>query len=224
MNPINKVAKQIGQEVGEQLGKKAAPIVEKAASAAKKPLKWGFKGRKETDIQDLDYDSLERSINFGTLSKKNERIIANEYDKLLKGSKKNEVIKKYLDDTAPVRIPGNYFPVPMDQSLARLNSNMYKVIKLKTINDYFRGLELRDVPRELTGKLLGSKYNRPYFDLFVPPSEKPKHTQKVIDTWRKKWLSYYNDLTPVQKETFDALESGWEGTMSELLEAVKRLA
>lgn len=53
MSIIGKIAKEIGEEVAEGLTKKAAP---KVMPAVKKPLKWGFKGRKETDISELDSD------------------------------------------------------------------------------------------------------------------------------------------------------------------------
>lgn len=200
---LGNIGKEIGKEVAEGLAKKATP---KVVPAAKKPLKWGFKGRKETDIQDLDYQHIEDELKFNpnlkkkTLKQYQDDLDLN-WDSLVQGATKNKKLKELVDK--------------------QLTSGD----TLEIANYYFRDLEKNyGVPRELTGRILVSKFNRPYFDLFVPPSEKANYTKKTTNTWKKNWLSYYNDLTPVQKETFDALESGWEGTMSELLEAVKRLA
>lgn len=197
---LGNIGKEIGKEVAEGLAKKAAP---KVVPAAKKPLEWGFKGRKKTDIEDLDYESLIEETYRGPASALDDiekqsirdvqKQLTRNMKKLERGAKKNKYIANEIDSVG-------------EQAL-------------DYVNEWLRIFEDIGVPRELTGKMLGSRFNRVDYGGLTN-----KITEDTIDTWKKNWLSYYNDLTPAQKETFDALQSGWEGTMSDLLEAVKRLA
>jgi hypothetical protein len=206
MNPIGKIAKEIGEEVAEKI--------------TKQPLKWGFKGRKPTDIKDLDYEDLEYKIGMGYRDIKNQRIINNEYNKLIKGSEKNKTLKNYVD----------YEDHPAYRSRA-----MKKAWKLGAINDRFKDLENIGVPRELTGKVLRNnrmmhefdkiddinpKYFSPDFEYYSTAKTEYK---KYLNKWKKSLLRYYNELDDKQKETFDALSDEWEGSIDELIDAAKLL-
>lgn len=203
MNPIGKIAKEIGEEVAEKI--------------TKQPLKWGFKGRKPTDIKDLDYADLEKRITMGYRDMKNQRIINNEYNKLLKGSEKNKRIKRVIDYD------------PDTQIYNKLNN-------LDIINSDFKVLEDIGVPRELTGKVLQNRRMMHEFDklndldpkYYYPSSENYSYTakkeyKKNLNKWKKSLLRYYNELDDKQKETFDALSDEWEGSIDELIDAAKLL-
>lgn len=203
MNPIGKIAKEIGEEVAEKI--------------TKEPLKWGFKGRKPTDIKDLNYEDLEAKIAMGYRDIKNQRIINNEYNKVIKGSEKNKTLKKYVD---------------YDNNS---DSAVKKAWKLGAINNRFKDLENIGVPRELTGKVLGSRRMTHEFDklddinprYFYPDFEyystARKEYKKYLNKWKKSLLRYYNELDDKQKETFDALSDEWEGSTDELIDVVKSL-
>ena len=189
MNPIGKIAKEIGEEVAEKI--------------TKEPLKWGFKGRKPTDIKDLDYYDLENRINMGYRDVKNQRIINNEYNKLLKGSEKNKKLKEYVD------------------------YNVDKTRKLGAANFDFKYLERLGVPRELTGKVSQNKLMLKELNKLDVDGDSYndilKEYNKKKNKWKKSLLRYYNELDDKQKETFDALSDEWEGSTDELIDVVKSL-
>ena len=151
---------------------------------------------------------------------KNQRIINNEYNKLIKGSEKNKTLKNYVD----------YEDHPAYRSRA-----MKKAWKLGAINDRFKDLENIGVPRELTGKVLRNnrmmhefdkiddinpKYFSPDFEYYSTAKTEYK---KYLNKWKKSLLRYYNELDDKQKETFDALSDEWEGSIDELIDAAKLL-
>ncbi len=205
-NPIRPIAKKIGEEVVEGLAGKVAPKVTPAAKPTKK-LEWGFKGRKDTDIEDIDYLDVLDEISFKTHGSSRraadaEEILERNWDLINRGATKNKQIKKYVVDT-PMRSASGY----KHDILSALN----------WVNDDFRSLERLDVPRELTGKIIYSKFD-------FPRSQNPKRYEpnaSEIKNWKKNWLSYYNDLNASQKELFDVLSENWEGTFEDLLQAVK---
>jgi hypothetical protein len=173
MSIIGKIGREIGQEVAEGLAKKAAPVV---MPAVKKPLKWGFKGRKPTDIEDLDYDDDNK-----------QKIIKENWKKLEIGAKKN----KYIDEKIK-------------------NKKYDDTFTLRGVNSQFSHLENLGVPRELTGKILDSKFQVMRGNI-------------SLANFKKGWLRYYNELDDKQKETFDILSNEWDGTIDELVDAAKLL-
>jgi hypothetical protein len=198
MSIIGKIGREIGEEVAEGLSKKAAP---KVMPAVKKPLEWGFKGRKPTDIEDLSYIDLEENLinkrpdffsdKFKNKKEKKEHdqlqdILDLNWDILSKGAKKNKFIKELIDNQ-----------LSYGDSLSMANNK-------------FNYLQNLGVPRELTGKIIGSQFQ-------------PFRGNFSIDNFKKGWLRYYNELTKSQKETFDILSDEWNGTMDELIDAVKLL-
>ncbi len=217
MNPIGKIAKEIGEEVAEKI--------------TKEPLKWGFKGRKPTDIKDLDYVDLENRINMGYRDMKNQRIINNEYNKLIKGSEKNKRLKKYVDNDMYQYY--NLFE-PYKQ-IKQINSVKNKIIKLDAANTQFKLLENIGVPRELTGKVSQNKLMLKELNklddidpgnLLLSDDAYPdilKEYNKKKNKWKKSLLRYNNELDDKQKETFDALSDEWEGSIDELIDVAKSL-
>ena len=195
MSIIGKIAKEIGEEVAEGLTKKAAP---KVMPAVKKPLEWGFKGRKKTDIDDLDYSELASRTNDPQIFNRNRK-------KLKKGAEKNKYIKEFLED--PVYRNKKGLDWPTD---------------LTSMTNEFKALERRGVPRELTGKMLGNKLGLNYEFRYL---HKPRSItyNKFLADWRQGWLRYHNELDDTQKETFDILSNEWDGTPNELVDAAKLL-
>jgi hypothetical protein len=194
MSIIGKIGREIGQEVAEGLVKKAAP---KVMPAVKKPLEWGFKGRKPTDIEDFNYRQDWDPGNLPILSQKEYySIIDTNMNKLKRGAKKNKYISDIIND----------------------KKNFYTDAEnLADVNREFKYLENFDVPRELTGKMLGNNLGINYFN-----KEKVGFLQDIRD-WKRGWLRYHNELTKSQKETFDSLSDEWNGTIDELVDAAKLL-
>ena len=200
MSIIGKIAKEIGEEVAEGLTKKAAP---KVMPAVKKPLEWGFKGRKKTDIDDLDYSELASRTNDPQIFDRNRK-------KLKKGAEKNKYIKEFLE--GPVYRNKKGLDWPTD---------------LTSMTNEFKALEKAGVPRELTGKMLGNKLGLNYNERWINkettwPRSIPMYNEVLTD-WRKGWLRYHNELDDTQKETFDILSNEWDGTVNELVDVAKSL-
>lgn len=204
---LGPIAREIGEEVAEQIGKKVAP---KVASAVKKPLKWGFEGRKKTDIKPYAYDMKGKIATF--MDDKNyDRFINEQYKKLERGATKNKTIKKIID-------------LPFS-----------KREKLSFVNRDFSMLEKIGVPRELTGKMIGNDLGlERYLSASVPielgPGKNFSYREKTFEeimaaenAWKSGWLRYYNELNKAQQETFDVLSDGWQGSVNELVDTVKRL-
>lgn len=216
MSIIGKIAKEIGEEVAEGLTKKAAP---KVMPAVKKPLEWGFKGRKPTDIEDLDYLDLEDQLmrkrpdplfDSKVKSKKEMKELEQmqddvdlNWDSLSEGSKKNKAIKEIIDD--------------------QLSSGD----SLYFANQQFRFLEDLGVPRELTGKIFGNNLGQNYLYRLrqkgTPTSKSEIQRKQMTEDWKRGWLRYYNELTKSQKETFDSLSNEWYGSPNELVDVAKSL-
>jgi hypothetical protein len=190
MNPIGKIAKEIGEEVAEKI--------------TKQPLKWGFKGRKPTDIKDLDYREIAKRRDMGYRFTKNDRLIKDEYDKLLKANKKekNNIIKDILE-FSNTRQDG---PLPNYDLLEMANSR-------------FKSYEELGIPRELTGKSVLQKLFSKNSNLVYNKNGKLSVNKKD----KKTILRYLNDLDNKEKETFDILIDEWEGEPSELIDVVKSL-
>lgn len=170
-----------------------APVKDKSEN--KKPLEWGFKGRKKTDIEDLLYFNFQLG-DFFTDSDYKEKIKEN-MKKLDKGAKKN----KYLDKRA------NDFFYP-------------EYSRLGQINEEFKTLEGEGVPRELTGKMIGNKLGK---QLLLKKQVNNSITPDFYRDWKTGWLRYYNELNKSQKETFDSLSDEWYGTVNELVDTSKSL-
>ena len=195
MSIIGKIAKEIGEEVAEGMTKKAAP---KVMPAVKKPLEWGFKGRKPTDIVDFNYRKDWDPGNLPIISQKEHDLIIDiNMKKLKKGAEKNKYIKELIDD----------------------NKKYADEKALFEANKEFQYLETWNVPRELTGKMIGNKLGLNYSTGLWGQQDEAK---KFAD-WRKGWLRYHNELTKSQKETFDSLSDEWYGSPNELVDAAKLL-
>jgi hypothetical protein len=192
MSIIGKIGREIGQEVAEGLAKKAAP---KVMPAVKKPLEWGFKGRKPTDIEDFNYRQDWDPGNLPIISQKEyDSIIDTNMNKLKRGAKKNKYIADRINNKKGYGDSGD------SDDLA-------------DVNNEFKYLEHFDVPRELTGKMLDNNLGINYFN-----------KDKVgLTDWKRGWLRYHNELTKSQKETFDILSDEWNGTIDELVDAAKLL-
>ena len=174
-----------------------APVKDKSGN--KKPLEWGFKGRKETDI--------------GRIMQENEKSTNANMKKLKRGAKKN----KYIADVI------NRLGIYNDRSV------------LITVNNEFKTLEGEDVPRELTGKMIGNKLGTDFLvennmlsndDRSFPKIYGQKESIRnspLWQDWKTGWLRYYNELTKSQKETFDSLSNEWNGTVNQLVEVAKSL-
>ena len=165
-----------------------APVKDKSGN--KKPLEWGFKGRKKTDIEDLLYFNFQLG-DFSTDSDYKEKIKEN-MKKLDKGAKKN----KYLDKRA------NDFFYP-------------EWSRLGQINEEFKTLEGQGVPRELTGKMIGNNLGINYFNTdkvgFLQDirdwktgwlryyNELTKSQKETFDSLSNEWNGTVNQLVEVAK-------------------------
>jgi hypothetical protein len=193
MSIIGKIGREIGEEVAEGLAKKASP---KVMPDVKKPLEWGFKGRKPTDIEDLNYNMISKEM-----GPKASGIVDRNRKKLNEGAKKN----KYIDEFTNYIGSLNEYDYPHD---------------LRHINDKFRFLEKIGAPRELTGKMLGSKFTS---DMARKLKSERVGDKARFEKVKNGWLRYYNELDDKQKETFDILSDEWDGTIDELVDAAKLL-
>lgn len=190
MSIIGKIAKEIGEEVAEGLTKKAAP---KVMPAVKKPLEWGFKGRKPTDI------NYEKNY----YENKRQEISINNENKIKRGSRRNKFIAQLRDKYE--------------------EDGDYVTRTYWDTNRAFKELEDLGVPRELTGKVVGNNLGVSYLNRLAKKGTPAKsYTQKKQD-WETGWLRYYNELTKSQKETFDSLSDEWNGTVNDLVDAAKSL-
>jgi len=185
-----------------------APVNDKSEN--KKPLEWGFKGRKPTDISYEAFYSLLEETYRGPNSaldeeeKKSQRkaqeILDKNMKKLERSAKKNKYIDKQID--------------------------RYGEEALKIVDQDFAALEKAGVPRELTGKMLGNNLGVLYLNRLTQ-----KGTAAGSDTilkqmrqdWKTGWLRYYNELTKSQKETFDSLSDEWYGSPNDLVDVAKSL-
>lgn len=215
MSIIGKIAKEIGEEVAEGLAKKATP---KVMPAVKKPLEWGFKGRKPTDIKDLDYPSLEDQL----MTKRPDPL----FDSKVKNNKEMKEFEQIQDD------------LDLNWGSLREGANKNKAIEklvdtsessggpLYFANQQFKFLEDLGVPRELTGKIFGNNLGQNYlYRLNQKGTPAGSYTilKQMKEDWKTGWLRYYNELTKSQKETFDILSEEWYGSPNDLVDVAKSL-
>jgi len=173
------------------------PTVDK--SEEKKPLEWGFKGRKKTDI------GFEKNY----FENKRQEISDANIKKLERGAKKN----KYIAEEVATYGKDEY--------------GMYSGSREKSflkINFEFKQLEGLGVPRELTGKMLGNNLGLGYLNrLTQKGTDAGSYTifKQISDDWKKGWLRFYNELNNNQQETFQVLSDNWLGSPNELVDVVK---
>lgn len=174
-----------------------APVKDKSEN--KKPLEWGFKGRKETDIEELNYRKINLyPVNNEQTYRSGENKINTNMKKLKKSAKKNKVIDSIINDNKKYG----------DKEI------------LFVVNNEFKILENAGVPRELTGKVLGNPLGTMYLKRIVNDF---KTWDEKYQDWKTGWLRYYEELTKSQKETFDSLSEEWVGTPNELVDTAKLL-
>jgi hypothetical protein len=182
------------------------PTIDK--SEEKKPLEWGFKGRKKTDIDYEPYYSLLEETYRGPSSaldeeeKKSQRkaqeILDKNMKKLERSAKKNKYIDKQID--------------------------RYGEEALRLIDQDFVALETYGVPRELTGKMLGNNLGIVYLNRLTQKGTSAGSytiSQQRREDWKKGWLRFHNELNKNQQETFQVLSDNWLGSPNELVDAVK---
>jgi hypothetical protein len=199
------------------------PTVNK--SEEKKPLEWGFKGRKKTDILNEDPNDYTN--------------VYREWNKLSK------VAKEKPNTSLGIWLNNRIYDV---ENASPTTEMVVKKDIINSVNGEFKLLENEGVPRELTGKMFGNqlgmrylngkliKLNYTYGDKIKNAELKKdnKEVRKIIqqknierdrieEDWEKGWLRYYNELDKSQKETFQVLSDDWKGSPNELVDAVKAL-
>ena len=83
------------------------------------------------------------------------------------------------------------------------------------------GLEKKDVPKELYGKMLGNNLGLAYLERADYDPLPIEIFNKVELDWRKGWLRFHNELGKDQQETFQVLSDNWLGSPNELVDVVK---
>lgn len=217
----------INLPMADRLINRPAPIAPvKDKSENKKPLEWGFKGRKKTDILNEDSNDFTN--------------VYREWNKLSK------VAKEKPNTSLGIWLNNRIYDV---ENASPTTDIIVKKDIINRINGEFIGLENEGVPRELTGKMFGNKLSMWYLnknrininstyddkirnavlenkgkkEIMEIIKQKNNEYDTLVKEWKKGWLRYYNELDKSQKETFDSLSEEWYGSPNELVDTVKSL-